>query len=36
MIRRTPKAGITKEQLAQWGVIKKLKEELNKGKLRGR
>jgi ribosome-binding ATPase len=29
----TPKAGVTKEQLAQWGVIKKLKEQLNNGKL---
>jgi len=29
----TPKAGITKEQLVQWGIIKKLKEELNNGKL---
>jgi len=30
----TPKSGITKEQLAQWGVIKKLRENLNNGNSR--
>jgi GTP-binding protein YchF len=29
----TPKAGVTKEQIAQWEVIKRLKEGLDKGKL---
>jgi ribosome-binding ATPase len=28
-----PKAGITKEQIAQWEIIKKLKEHLNHGKM---